>query len=282
MRPHANFIVFVLASSLTTLTAWAFQSSPAPKITFRGTDYLLRSTHGNQSNYTPAGQEDESKFTDSLTLNLYPAAHDQQALATITGRVRTIAENAKATILPASSGADEHYFAAVMPTPHGADFDATRFVLVNNEVVGVFYTRRAYGASAVDTAQDWATKNAASVEQGLMRIDASQVISSAGNATAPSPVANNAGLPPGTTKAGTLTSPRLMNDTMQGVAGKVAVLGCDKIEDVARYVVTPFSGAPRYRQWQEKWIVKGCGKQYPVDISFKEDGSGGADWAIKN
>jgi hypothetical protein len=73
-----------------------------------------------------------------------------------------------------------------------------------------------------------------------------------------------------------------MHDTMQGVAGKVATLGCEKIDDVARYVVTPFSGAPRTRQWQEKWIVKGCGKQYPVDISFKEDGAGGADWTIKN
>ena len=34
-----------------------------------------------------------------------------------------------------------------------------------------------------------------------------------------------------------------MRDTMQGVAGKVGTMGCDKIEDVARYVVTPFSGA---------------------------------------
>ena len=69
---------------------------------------------------------------------------------------------------------------------------------------------------------------------------------------------------------------------MQGVTGKVGALGCAKIEDVAPYVVTPFSGALRARQWQEKWLVKGCGKQYQVDIDFKEDGAGGAYWTIKN
>jgi hypothetical protein len=61
----------------------------------------------------------------------------------------------------------------------------------------------------------------------------------------------------------------------------VGSLGCDKVEDVAPYVVTPFSGATGVRQWQEKWLVKGCGKQYPIDIDFKEDGAGGADWTIK-
>ena len=65
------------------------------------------------------------------------------------------------------------------------------------------------------------------------------------------------------------------------LAGRVGSLGCNKVEDVAEYVVTPFSGATGSRQWQEKWLVKGCGKQYTVDIDFKEDGAGGAYWTIK-
>ena len=72
-----------------------------------------------------------------------------------------------------------------------------------------------------------------------------------------------------------------MHDTMLGVAGRVGSLGCDKVGDVAEYVVAPFSGATGSRQWQEKWLVKGCGKQYTVDIDFKEDGAGGAYWTIK-
>jgi hypothetical protein len=107
-----------------------------PRITFRGSEYLLRSSQGNQYGFTPVGQEDLSTFTDMLELNLYPAAHDEEALATITSRVRAIAENAKATILPPMSGqrAGEHFFAAVLPTPHGADFDAALFVLVDKQV----------------------------------------------------------------------------------------------------------------------------------------------------
>ncbi len=98
----------------------------------------------------------------------------------------------------------------------------------------------------------------------------------------PSLFAQNNDLPAGTIKQGTLTTPLLMHDTMTGVVGKVATLGCDKPGDVVRYIISPFAGAPRARQWQEKWLVKGCGKQYSVDIDFKEDGAGGAYWTIKN
>jgi hypothetical protein len=169
----------------------------------------------------------------------------------------------------------------VVPTSHGADFDAIRVVLVDKQAVGVFYTHRSYGQSAVDATSEWAKKNSADVEQQLLRFDASHAVSAAKGSATPSPAADNAGLPTGTIKKGTLTSPQLMRDTMQGVVGKVATLGCDKIDDVTGYVVTPFSGAPRSRQWREKWMVRGCGKQYPVDIDFKEDGAGGADWTIR-
>jgi hypothetical protein len=300
MKRRSNFLAFALAATITVLAAAAMpfgpvdsaaarapQSVATPKITFRGTEYFLRSPHGNTYEFRPAGQDDPSTFTDSLTLDLYPAACDEEALATITSRVRAIAEGAKATILPATVSASgqqtaEHYFAAVVPTTHGADFDAIRVVLVDKQAVGVFYTHRSYGQSAADATNDWAKKNAADIEQQLLRFDASHAVSSAKGSATPSPAADNAGLPAGTIKKGTLTSPQLMRDTMQGVAGKVTTLGCDKIDDVTRYVVTPFSGAPRSRQWREKWMVRGCGKQYPVDIDFKEDGAGGADWTIRN
>jgi hypothetical protein len=300
MKRRSNFFAFALAATITVLVAaampfgpvdsaaaWAPPSAATPKITFRSTEYFPRSPQGNTYEFRPAGQDDPSTFTDSLTLDLYPAAHDEEALATITSRVRAIVEGAKATILPATVSASEqrtaeHYFAAVVPTTHGADFDAIRVVLVDKQAVGVFYTHRSYGQSAADVTSEWAKKNAADVEQELLRFDTSHAVSSAKGSTTLSPAADNAGLPAGTIKKGTLTSPQLMRDTMQGVVGKVATLGCDKIEDVTRYVVTPFSGAPRSRQWREKWMVRGCGKQYPVDIDFKEDGAGGADWTIKN
>ena len=264
------------------------QSPATAKVTFRGTEYFLRTSQGHDYDFTPLGQEDLHTYTDMLSLDLYPAAHDQEALATITSRVLAIVQGEKATVLRtisvSASGQQpgEHFLAAVVPTPHGVDFDAMRFVLVDQQGVGVFYTHRSYGQSAAGTTSEWVKKNAAGVEGELLQFDASRMVSSVKVSASPSIPARDTGLPPGTIKKGTLTSPQLMHDTMQGVTGKVATLGCDKVEDVASYVVTPFSGAPRARQWQEKWLVKGCGKQYSVDIDFKEDGAGGAYWTIKN
>jgi hypothetical protein len=300
MRRRSIFLAFAAATAATLTAAAALhgptgstaampdlQSPATAKVTFRGTEYLLRSSHGNGYDFTPRGQEDLSTFTDMLELNLYPAAHDQDALATITSRVQAIAQGAKATILRtisvSASGQQpgEHFLAAVMPTPHGVDFDAIRFVIVDKQGAGVFYTHRSYGESAAGTTSAWVTKNAADVEQQLLQFDASRMVSSVKDSASPSPAAPTTDLPAGTIKKGTLTSPLLMHDTMLGVAGKMGTLGCHKVEDVAPYIVTPFSGATGARQWQEKWLVKGCGKQYPIDIGFKEDGAGGADWTIK-
>jgi hypothetical protein len=301
MKHRFIFFAFALAATAAALAATAtphrpadlaaatpdLPSLPTAKVTFRGTEYLLRSSHGNSYDFTPAGQEDLSTFTDMLELNLYPAAHDQEALATITSRTQAIAQGAKATILRtisvSASGQQpgEHFLALVLPTPHGADFDAARFVLVDKQAAGVFYTHRSYGESAAGKTNEWITKNAADVEKQLLQFDASRMVSAVKISTSPSLPAPNTDPPPGTIKKGTLTSPQLMHDTMLGVAGRVGQLGCDKVEDVVQYVVTPFSGATGARQWQEKWLVKGCGKQYPVDIDFKEDGAGGAYWTIK-
>jgi hypothetical protein len=301
MKRRSIFFAFALAATTAALAAAAtphlptglaaatpnLQSPATAKVTFRGTEYLLRSSQGNTYDFTPPGQEDLHTFTDMLELNLYPAAHDQEALATITSRTRAIAQGAKATILqtisvPASGQQPgQHFLAIVLPTPHGVDFDAARFVLVDNQAVGVFYTHRSYGESAAGTTNAWATKNAAGVEQQLLQFDASRMVSAVKISAGPSLPAPNTDLPAGTIKKGTLTSPQLRQDTMLGVAGEVGSLGCHKVEDVAPYVVTPFSGATGARQWQEKWMVKGCGKQYPIDIDFKEDGAGGAYWTIK-
>src|SRR6202167_4956265 len=291
MMKRRSILLAFAAATAAALTAAATPHGPtgsaagtpdlqSAKVTFRGTEYLLRSSHGNGYDFTPRGQEDLSTFTDMLELNLYPGAHDQEALGTITSRVQAIAQGAKATILRtisvSASGQQpgEHFFAAVLPTPHGVDFDAVRFVLVDKQGFGVFYTHRSYGESAAGATSAWVTKNAADLEQQLLQFDASRMVSSVKISTSPSPPAPNTDLPAGTIKKGTLTSPQLMHDTMLGVAGRVGSLGCNKVEDVAEYVVTPFSGATGSRQWQEKWLVKGCGKQYTVDIDFKEDGAG--------
>jgi hypothetical protein len=289
MGKHRSiFFAVALAATVGALPAAAATPGHSPAasgLTFRGTEYLLRSSQGNTSDFTPAGQEDLSTFTDMLELNLYPAAHDQEALATITSRTQAIAQGAKATMVrtatPAGQQPGEHFFALVLPTAHGVDFDAVRFVLVDNQAVGVFYTHRSYGQSAAASTSAWVTKNAADVEQQLLHFDASRMVAAAKVPLSTSLPAPNTGLPAGTIRKGTLTSPQLMKDTMLGVSGRLGTLGCHTMEEVTPYIVTSFSGPAGARQWQEKWLVRGCGKQYPIDIGFKEDPTGGADWTIK-
>jgi hypothetical protein len=75
------FFAFALFAFALTATAAALaaatpagQSPATAKVTFRGTEYFLRSSHGNEYDFTPPGQEDLYTFTDMLSLDLYPAA----------------------------------------------------------------------------------------------------------------------------------------------------------------------------------------------------------------
>ena len=86
----------------------------------------------------------------------------------------------------------------------------------------------------------------------------------------------------GTLKQGTLANQRLTHDAMLGVAARVAVLGCGKPENFVPYLVAMPTGEIGARHWKERWLVKGCGKNYPVDIEFSEDGLGSAIYTIRN
>jgi hypothetical protein len=87
-------------------------------------------------------------------------------------------------------------------------------------------------------------------------------------------------LPAGAIKKGTLANAQLIRDAKMGIAGKVAVMGCDKPGDIDPYVLALPSGPVGARSWKELWIVSGCGKKYPVKIDFQEDGPNAANWTI--
>ena len=87
-------------------------------------------------------------------------------------------------------------------------------------------------------------------------------------------------LPAGAMKKGTLANAKLIRDAKMGVVSKVAVMGCTKPGDFEPYVVAMPSGAVGQRRWKEVWMVSGCGKEYPVNIEFYEDGPNAANWTI--
>lgn len=86
-------------------------------------------------------------------------------------------------------------------------------------------------------------------------------------------------LPPGTVHHGTLANAQLIQDAKVGVASKVATLGCTNLGDVDIYVTVMPTGTAGNRRWKELWIVSGCNKKYPVNLTFAESGKD-ADWTI--
>ena len=88
-------------------------------------------------------------------------------------------------------------------------------------------------------------------------------------------------LPAGTIKKGSLCNEKLIMDAKMGIAAKVAILGCKVLKNFDPFIVSMPEGTPGSRSWHEKWIVNGCGSQYPVNIRFAEDGATSAYWTIE-
>ena len=90
-------------------------------------------------------------------------------------------------------------------------------------------------------------------------------------------------LPAGVVQRGTLADPRLRHDALMGALATVSAWGCNKPETMAPYMLALPTGEVGQREWQERWMINGCGRQYAVDIRFHESGpSKGTDWTILN
>jgi len=61
---------------------------PAKKsVIFNGAEYIHRWSENGQNEFTPAGQEDLDKWTDMLTINVYPDAVEGDGLALVANKV---------------------------------------------------------------------------------------------------------------------------------------------------------------------------------------------------
>jgi hypothetical protein len=89
-------------------------------------------------------------------------------------------------------------------------------------------------------------------------------------------------LPPGVIQKGSLANEILIRDTMIGVAAKLAQFGCHNPENIKEfYVVARPTGPDGAMIWKEKWIVTGCGKEYPVNITFNQTGHHSASYTVQ-
>jgi hypothetical protein len=141
---------------------------------FDGVGYLHRWSMNHQHEFTPEGQEDLEKWSDMITINVYPDAHDGEALAT---KANAVLENYKShngKVLRTSSvprtpkQPAEHFIAVVFGRPNFIEVAFARFQLVNGLGCSIVYSHRIYGEKIGDQMSDWLKNNGAEKEKALM------------------------------------------------------------------------------------------------------------------
>jgi hypothetical protein len=95
VRIHILQLLAVLALACIPLDSqktYAAATAAKPAFVFGGVSYLHRWSQNDQHEFTPEGQEDLEKWSDMITMNAYPSAHDGDALA---AKANAVLENYK-------------------------------------------------------------------------------------------------------------------------------------------------------------------------------------------
>lgn len=154
-----------------------------PAFVFRDIGYFHRWSQADQHEFTPAKQEDLEKWSDMITLNAYPDAHDGDGLAAKANAVLENYKNHQAKVLRTNSiprtpdHPAEHLIAVVFGRPNFIEVAFARFKIVDGTGCSFVYSHRIYGEKIGDQASAWLGANGAAIEKALMEWN-----------TAPSPV----------------------------------------------------------------------------------------------
>ncbi len=141
---------------------------------FAGESYFHRWSKNDQHEFTPAGQEDLGKWTEMVTVNVYRAARDGDALAT---QANAVLENYKshgARVLRTDSvprtpeRPAEHFIAVLFGRPQFIEVAFARFRITDGTGCSIVYSHRIYGGKAGDEASEWLKANGPKLEKALM------------------------------------------------------------------------------------------------------------------
>ena len=159
------------------------QSTPGaatakPSFDFSGLSYFHRWSKNNQHEFTPAGQEDFGKWTDMVTVNVYRAAREADALATKANAVLQNYKSHGARVLRTDSvprtpeRPAEHFIAVLFGRPEFIEVAFARFRLADGTGCSVVYSHRIYGNKAGEEASAWLKTNGEKFEKALMTSNA--------------------------------------------------------------------------------------------------------------
>jgi len=145
-----------------------------PAFVFGGVSYLHRWSQNDQHEFTPEGQEDLEKWSDMITINVYPSAHDGDALS---AKANAVLENYKShkdmvlrtnSVLRTPDRPAEHFIGVVFGRSNFIEVAFARFKLLDGVGCSIVYSHRIYGEKVGDQMSAWLNDNGPKVEKMLM------------------------------------------------------------------------------------------------------------------
>ena len=142
-------------------------------LSFEGTTYIHRWSKDGQHEFTPKGQEDLSKWTEMVTLNLHPSAHTGDELAQVANGVVANYQRAgkilRTDSKPRTGKTEaEHLAVAILINPAFLEAAFARMLLHDGDGLVVVYSKRVLGAKAGNEMSAWLEKNGPPTESALM------------------------------------------------------------------------------------------------------------------
>lgn len=174
--PAVLVMAGLMAAPIATPVTAGPPASPLT-LTFAGQTYRLRWSSQHQHEFTPAGQDDLSRWTDMVTINTYPGVSDGDGLADVANRALGNYQRHGATVLRTSSlprtpeRPAEHLIVALFRTRAFSEAVFARWRLADGRGTAVIVSHRRYGPKAGDAMAAWLKEKGASVERQLMALD---------------------------------------------------------------------------------------------------------------
>jgi hypothetical protein len=166
----------LMAAAIATPAAAGPPATPVT-LDFSGQTYRLRWSSQHQHEFTPAGQDDLSRWTDMVTINTYPGVSDGEGLADVANRALANYRRHGATVLRTASiprtaeRPAEHLVVALFPTRAFSEAVFARWRLADGRGTAVIYSHRRYGQKAGDAMAAWLQANGPTMERRLMALD---------------------------------------------------------------------------------------------------------------
>ena len=145
----------------------------AATLSFNGTEFIHRWSKNAQHEFTPKGEEDLTKWSSMVTINVHDWARTGDQLAELANRVLgNYQQNGKVIRTDSKPRTEkseaEHVAVALLPTPAFLEAAFARFLIHDGRGVVAVYSKRFYGDKARFEMGEWLKKNGSGVEAALM------------------------------------------------------------------------------------------------------------------